>query len=327
VVSVLNGYQETAPIIAAHQLGIFPEIQKRPQVAADVARHCGCDPRGTELLLDALVALGLLHRHGATYVLPREIAPYVVPGHAGDGTGMLEWAAEMYGMCGDMARAVREGSPRIRLTSDALIEGDPARVRRYIRAVHTVSREAAGRVTELMPLTAGSSLLDVGGGSGVFSAEYARRTPGLRATLFDLPPTLDAAREILQAEGYETTPEFYPGDYRSDPFPGTFDTILLSNVLQTESEENATNLLKKSWAALRPGGTLLVHGMMPEAEGPVTPASALFSLRMYLLFDSGRGWSADQVTDWLAREQFGVRAIRSLGSPFHSKLIVASRIE
>jgi SAM-dependent methyltransferase len=327
LVSILNGYQESAPLIAAHALGIFPEIQKKPQVAADVARHCDCDPRGTEVLLDALVAIGILHRHGATYVLPREIAPYVVPGHAGDATGMLEWAADMYGMWGDLARAVREGSPRIRLTSDALIEGDPARVRRYIRAVHTVSREAASRVAELAPLRSGLSLLDVGGGSGVFAAEYSRRTPGLRATLFDLPPTLDAAREILETEGYEAIPEFFPGDYRSDPFPGTYDVILLSNVLQTESEENAVNLIRKSWEAMPPGGTLLVHGMMPDAGSPITPASALFSLRMYLLFDGGRGWSAEQVSEWLARERFGVRAIRALGPPFHSKLIVASRIE
>jgi SAM-dependent methyltransferase len=326
-VSVLNGYQEAAPLIAAHALGIFPEIQKQPQVAADVARHCGSDPRGTEVLLDALVALGLLHRHGATYVLPREIAPYVVPGHAGDATGMIEWAADMYAMWGDLARAVREGSPRVRLTSDALKEGDPARVRRYIRAVHTVSREAAPRLAALAPLLPGSSLLDVGGGSGVFAAEYAQRTPDLRATIFDLPPTLDAAREILETEGYEAMPEFHPGDYRSDPFPGTFDAILLSNVLQTESEENASNLLRKSWESLRPGGTLLVHGMMPEASGSITPAAALFSLRMYLLFDGGRGWSAEQVSEWLARERFGVRAIRALGSPFHSKLIIASRME
>jgi ubiquinone/menaquinone biosynthesis C-methylase UbiE len=326
-VSVLSGYQESAPLIAAHALGIFPEIQKRPQVAADVARHCGCDPRGAEVLLDALVALGLLHRHGATYVMPRDIAPYLVPGHGGDATGMLEWAAEMYDMWGDLPRAIREGSPRIRLTSDALIEGDPARVRRYIRAVHTVSREAAPRVAGLAPLLPGSTLLDVAGGSGVFAAEYARRTPGLKATLFDLPPTLDVAREILEAEGYDDPPAFYPGDYRTDLFPGTFDAVLLSNVLQTESEENAAVVLRKAWEAMRPGGTLLVHGMMPDADGPLTPASALFTLRMYLLFDAGRGWSAEQVTEWLERERFAVRATRALGQPFHSKLIIASRLE
>ena len=327
LLNVLNGFQESAALIAGHSLGFFPVIHKKPQVAADVARHCNTDPRGTEVLLNALAAIGVLHCHGGTFVLPREFAPYLVPGHAGDATGMVEWAPELYDAWGDLPRAIREGTPRIRLTSDALLTGDPARVRRYIRAVHTVSREAAERVTELAPLLPGSSLLDVGGGSGVFAAEYARRTPDLNATLFDLPPTLDVAREILQAEGYEERIRLHPGDYRTDPLPGPVDTVLLSNVLQTEGEENASALLRKVREATRPGGTLLVHGMMPDATNAPSMAAALFALRMYLVFDSGHAWSTEQVAEWLTREQFAVRAIRPLGNPFHSKLIIASRLE
>lgn len=327
VQSILMGYQQSAVLLAAHSLGVFPEIQKRPQVAADVARRVDADPRGIETLLEALVALGLLHRHGATYVLPRELAPYLVPGPDGGASGMLEAAPELYAAWGDLARTVREGAPRVRLDSDALLEGDPARVRRYIRAVHTVSREAAERVTEMAPLLPGSTLLDVAGGSGVFAAEYARRTPDLQATLFDLPPAIDVAREVLRDEGYEDNVTFHPGDFRSDPFPGPVDTLLLSNVLQTGSEEQATEILRKAWDAIRPGGTLLVHGMMPSGTGPASAAQALFAVRMLLVFDSGRAWSADQVSEWLARERFAVRSTRPLGAPFQSTLIVASRLE
>src|SRR5712671_1053988 len=327
LITALNGYQESAALLAAHELGFFPEILRQPQIAADVARRLGTDPRGTEILLDAVVALGGLHRHGATYVLPREFAPYLVPGHDGDATGMVEWAHELYGMWGDLARAVREGSPRLRLTGDALLEGDPARVRRYIRAVHTVSREAAPRVAELAPLLPGAALLDVGGGSGIFAAEYARRTPELKATLLDLPPTIEVAREILRVEGVEDLVTFYPGDYRTDPFPGPVDAVLLSNVLQTESEETAGIVLRKAWEALRPGGTLLIHGIMPDSQATPSPAAALFAVRMFLVFDMGNAWNADKVGEWLARERFAVRATRSLGSPFQSKLIIASRLE
>lgn len=327
VQSILMAYQQSAVLLAAHALGIFPEIQKKPQVAADLARRLDADARGVETLLDALVAMGILHCHGSTYVLPRELAPFLVPGPGGGATGLLEAAPELYAAWGDLARAVREGAPRVRLDADALLEGDPARVRRYIRAVHTVSREAAERVTEMAPLLPGSSLLDVAGGSGVFAAEYARRTPDLQATLFDLPPAIDVAREVLRDEGYDDIVAFHPGDYRSDPFPGPVDTLLLSNVLQTGSEEQATEILRKAWEAIRPGGTLLVHGTMPGGAGPVSVQQALFAVRMLLVFDSGRPWSADQVSEWLARERFAVRSTRPLGAPFQSTLIVASRLE
>ena len=167
----------------------------------------------------------------------------------------------------------------------------------------------------------------VSGRSGIFAAEYARRTPDLKAFVFDLPPTLEVARSILRAEGLESAVEYAPGDYRLDPFPGPVDTILVSNVLQTESEENVLLILRKAYEALRPGGTLLVHGTMAEASGTPSAPLALFSLLMYVLFDNGRAWSGEKVSEWLAQERFGVRAIRPLGSPFHSKLLIATRLE
>ncbi|MGE5176765.1 MAG: methyltransferase [Hyphomicrobiales bacterium] len=324
---LLSAFQQTAVLSAAYSLGIFSEIHRRPLVAADIARHCASDPRGVELLLEALVALGVVHKHGASYVLPREMAPYLVPGEGGDATGLIEGIPDAYHAWGDLERGVREGTPRDPLGSDALLTGDPGRVRRYIRSVHTGSREAAHRIVELAPIPPGSSFLDLGGGSGVYAAEYARRTPGVTAHLFDLPPTLEVAREILLDEGYEENVTFHPGDYRTDPFPGPVDTILISNLLQTESEEHALGILRKAWEAIRPGGTLLVHGMMSDEEAPPSAPLALFSLLMFLVFEHGRAWSVQRIHGWLAQERFGIRATRELGPPFHSRLILATRLE
>ncbi len=325
--SLLSGYQITAAVHAAFANGIFTELHRNPQGASDVARACAIDPRGTELLLDVLVAVGVLHRHGPTFVVPRDLATYLVPGLDGDATGLIESTPDLMSAWTDFARGLKEGKPSYRLTSDALLAGDPERVRRYIRAVHTNSREAARRVAEMSPLLPGTSLLDVGGGSGIFAAEYARRTPDLKAHLFDLPPTLEVARTILRAEGLEDAVEYAPGDYRHDPFPGPVDSILISNVFQTESEETSLLILRKAHEALRPGGTLLIHGFMSESSGPQPPPVAMMSLTMYVRFDHGRAWSAEKILEWLAREQFGARFIRPLGPPFHTKLILATRLE
>ncbi|HYQ88049.1 MAG TPA: methyltransferase [Candidatus Binatia bacterium] len=324
---VLHAYHESAALFAAHALGVFPTIHQTPQVAEDVARRCNADPRGMERLLNALVALGLLHKHGATYVVPRELAPYVVPGVDGDATGMLDLSSELYREWGDLARAVKEGVPLHRLSSDALLGGDPNRVRRYIRAVHTNSRQAARRVVEMAPLLPGTTLLDVAGGSGIFAAEYARATPDLKATLLDLAPTIEAAQEILTAEGLEDRVTYRTGDYRSDPFPGPVDALLLSNVFQTESEEVGHTILAKAREAIRPGGTLLVHGVMTDPDATKPSETVMFSLLMFALFDKGRAYPAETLSDWIAQAGFGVRFIRPLGHPFRSKLILATRLE
>ena len=323
----LHAYQESAALFAAHSLGLFPVIHQKPQTSEDIARRCEADPRGIERLLNALVGLGMLHKHGATYVLPRELAPYLVPGVDGDATGMLDLSADLYGSWRELARGVKEGVPLHRLSSDALLDGDPARVRSYIRAVHTNSRRAARRVVEMAPLLPGTTLLDVAGGSGIFAAEYARATPDLKAILFDLAPTIEAAHEILTAEGLEDRITYRTGDYRSDPFPGPVDAVLLSNLFQTESEENGRLILSKAREALPPGGTLLIHGVMTDPEEFKPAEAAMFSLLMYVLFDEGRAYSAEAISEWLAQEGFGVRFTRHLGPPFRSKLILATRLE
>ena len=317
----------TAALMAAYSLGVFRELHARPQTAADLARACDSDQHGMEALLGALVAIGAVQRHGPTCVLSRDLAPYLVSGVDGDATGLIEMAGELYGAYAGLARAVREGKPLYPLTGDDILQGGSDRVRRYIRAVHTGGREAARRVVQMAPLLPGSSLLDVAGGSGIYAATYAQQTPDLVAHLFDLPPTLEVAREVLAAEGAENSVTFHAGDYRHDPFPGPVDTVLLSNVLQTENEENVRGILKRAWDALAPGGSLLVHGVMVDAGvspgGPV----ALFSLHMFSLFGHGNAWSAEKVCEWLAQERFGVRFTRPLGEPFHSKLILATRLD
>jgi cyclopropane fatty-acyl-phospholipid synthase-like methyltransferase len=324
---LMFGYRGTAAILAAHSLGLFTEIHRQPQIASDLARRCHADPRGVERLLNALVAVGILHLHGSTYVLPRDLAPFVVRGADGDATGLLDLETEMYAAWGNLAHGIRTGTPLYRLGSDALLSGDIERVRRYIRAVHTGSREAARRVADLAPLPPGSSLLDVAGGSGIYSAEFARRAPGLSALLFDLAPTIEVSREILAAEGLDGRVEYRVGDYRYDPFPGPVDAILLSNLLQTESVERAKQILAKAREALRPGGTLLVHGIMTDRAGigpPLEPV--IFSLLMLVAFDDGRAYSAEQITEWLTETGFGVRSTRPLGPPLPSTLIQATRL-
>ena len=325
--AALSGMQQTSALVAAYNLGFFKEIFRRPQSSDDVARTCGTDPHATRALLEALVAMTLLQRHGPTYVVPRDLAHFLVPGVDGDSTGWLDLAGDLYGAWGDLTRGVREGIPRFPLTGDDILNGDPSRVRRYIRSVHTGSRDAAGRVAQMAPLLPGSTLLDVGGGSGIFAATYARVTPDLKATLFDLAPTIEVARDILHAEGLENTIEYHPGDYRNDAFPGPVDAILLSNVFQTESEEHILGILRRAQEALRPGGTLLVHGVMTDSAPTPPLPIALFSLQMFLLFGEGRSWSVDQTCAWLAQERFGVHFAKPIGDPFFSTLILATRLE
>jgi len=107
-------------------------------------------------------------------------------------------------------------------------------------------------------------MLDVAGGSGIYSTTFAQRQPTLRATVFDLPTIVRFAQEIIARYGMQERVRVYPGNYLQDDFAGGNDLVLLSNSLQTEGVTTCRMLLGKVFKARAPGGQLVIHIIRPH---------------------------------------------------------------
>jgi predicted O-methyltransferase YrrM len=118
------------------------------------------------------------------------------------------------------------------------------------------------------------SLLDIGGGSGIYSCALAARFPELRATVFERPPVDRIAREAIEKQGAAERVSVAAGDMFRDELPRGFDAHLISNVLHDWDEPEVRALLAKSYAALAPGGLLIIHDAHINAEktGPLPVA-------------------------------------------------------
>ena len=64
-----------------------------------------------------------------------------------------------------------------------------------------------------------TSLMDVGGGTGVFLAAVAKRNPNLTGTLFDLPEVAGQAAAQFGREGLSDRLTAVPGSFRTDALP------------------------------------------------------------------------------------------------------------
>jgi hypothetical protein len=121
-------------------------------------------------------------------------------------------------------------------------------------------------------------MIDVAGGSGIYSITFAQRQPSLRATVFDLPPIIPFTQEIIADHDMQERIAAHPGNYFLDEFAEGNDLVLLSNSLQTEGGATCRMLLGKVFKALVPGGQLVIHGVMPNADRVTPPQAALFPL-------------------------------------------------
>jgi ubiquinone/menaquinone biosynthesis C-methylase UbiE len=117
-----------------------------------------------------------------------------------------------------------------------------------------------------LPLSESSRVLEVGPGSGFFSAELAERASRGHLELLDLQRQMLAkARRKLDSKGFKNVGYTEADASGGLPFPASsFDAAVLVSVLG-EIPERA-NALQSLHQVLRPGGVLAIHEQIPDAD-------------------------------------------------------------
>ncbi|MEO6808787.1 MAG: methyltransferase, partial [Isosphaeraceae bacterium] len=160
------------------------------------------------------------------------------------------------------------------------------------------ARNVAPVLAKSVPLDQARLLLDVGGGTGIYSIAYLQAHPRLHAIIWDRPEVLKVARELAEESGALDRIRFEPGDMFADPVPTGADAILLSNILHDWDVPECRTLLTRLADALTPGGRLLIHDVFlnDALDGPL--AIALYSASLFTLTE-GRAYSAAEYRSWL----------------------------
>lgn len=121
-------------------------------------------------------------------------------------------------------------------------------------------------------------LLDVGGGSGIYSSTLVAAHPQLTATVLEQPPVDAIARSEIARHGLGDRVAVLTADMFAEPWPET-DILLFSNVLHDWDVPEVRVLLERASKALVPGGLLIIHDAFinDEKSGPLaaTEYSAL----------------------------------------------------
>lgn len=112
-------------------------------------------------------------------------------------------------------------------------------------------------VVDLVPAGAAATLLNVGTGDGELVNRLARRYPDLRVTSTDISDEqgwLVADDVRARVELVTRTPE----QIAAAGFGGTYDVVLLSDVIHHVPVADRRTVLSAAWAAVAPGGRLVV---------------------------------------------------------------------
>jgi len=119
---VASGHAEARIIQVAVSMKIFDALKDRSLSVASLASTLSADSRGTELLLNALVALGLLEKTDDRFSLNRVSSNYLVTSSPEYYGHMILFDSALWSSWGSLEQAVRTGSA---LHSPDMFQGDP----------------------------------------------------------------------------------------------------------------------------------------------------------------------------------------------------------
>jgi predicted O-methyltransferase YrrM len=322
VTRALAGWQPARVLMTASRLDVFSLLGDRYLSAREIARGCGTHPHSTKLLLNACVALGYLEKRNGRYGNSPEARELLVkgqPAYLGDAIGHAE---HLYLAWGQLTEAVRTNR---RVTPPPAVSVLPSVHRDFILAMHTRALRSGEALAETLDLTGRKQLFDAGGGPGTYSTFLVRRHPGLRAIVFDLPPTIEIAREVIAAAGLEDRISLRTGDYFRDDFGQGNDVVLLSAVLHSMGPRRCRLLLKKSYDSLVTGGIVAVHEGLIDPDGTSPVWAALFSLNMLVNTGEGRSYSGREIAGWMREAGFVEPVVKPVPPPANTALVIGTK--
>lgn len=306
-----RGVYATALLGAAiGEFKLFARLGAAPCAETQLVDEMGLSARAGNVLLVAMRAMGLVSSDSQGRVALTDLArEHLVPGGPFDVSDYVSQA--------NNTEAVREIIERLRTNKPAgakpqeqgvafiYREGMPSAMekeeaaRKFTLALAGRAKNVAPVLARNVPLGEAKVLLDVGGGTGIYSIACLKRYPNLRAIVWDRPQVLKVAREFAEAAGVADRLRLEPGDMFADRVPEGCDVILLSNILHDWDVPECRTLVSRLASALPKGGRLLIHDafLNDSLDGPLP--IAMYSANLFCVTE-GRCYSAAEYGAWLA---------------------------
>jgi (2Fe-2S) ferredoxin/2-polyprenyl-3-methyl-5-hydroxy-6-metoxy-1,4-benzoquinol methylase len=316
---ILRGFQESRVLLTAVELDLFTAVGSGAR-SDEVSARTGSDPRATEMLLNALVAMGWLAKQDTTFRNSPSSARYFVAGSADDSRAATMHLAHLWRTWSTLTACVRAGTSVLR--QETVARGEEW-TRAFIAAMHRNARARAPLVVKAVGTEGVTRMLDVGGGSGAYSIAFARAKESIEVDLLDLAEVIPIAQGHIESAGLAGRIRTRPGDLRADKFGEGYDLVFVSAICHMLGADENKDLLKRCFAALVPKGRVVIQDFILEPDRTAPKSAALFALNMLVGTQAGSTYTEAEYATWLS--EAGFQDVRHVRLPGPSGLIIGGR--
>jgi len=301
-------FRASKALLSAVELNVFTLLADGPLDLNALSERVGLNERGARDFLDALVAIGMLTRHGdGRYANSAETDLYLdrnKPSYIG---GALESAiTRSYAVWASLTMALRTGKPQsdVSVASNfTALYADETLRDAFVNTMTARTRPVAQALAGRFSWESYSTLIDIGGAQGCLPVEIARVHPHITGGAFDLPPLRPLFDRYVGKHGLADRLRFYSGDFFNDQLPAA-DVLVIGRVLHNWDFATKMMLLKKAYDALPLAGALIVYERLIDDERQVNAGGLLSSLQMLLASSGGFDFTGADCTNWMHETGF-----------------------
>lgn len=296
----------------------------------EVAAGIPLPPYGIKVLLESGLGIGLFYLNANRFVLTKL-------GHVMAHDRMTRINMDVvheicYRGMFDLDTAIREGRPAgLRSLGDwkTFYEGlsslTPRARESWLAFDHYYSDLAFPSALPIVFADRPKRLLDVGGNTGKWAVQCAGFDPDVRVTIADLPQQLEWARATIRGMGLEDRVSVVAMDLLdgSTPFPGEFDAIWMSQLLDCFSEREIVSILRRAAPSLAAGGSLYILELFWDRQQNEIAAFCLQQTSLYfacIANGNSRMYHSADMKRLLGESGLEVLEERDRVGPYHTVL-------
>jgi demethylspheroidene O-methyltransferase len=331
VFDLMSGFVYSQVLLSCVRLNIFSMLQKAPATLDELAARTQLPAAALQRLILSAVSLKLLEpRSRQRYGLGPLGAP--IAAHEGI-RAMVEHNSLLYRDMAEPTDFLRDAwSGHMAAywpyahasTPEQVKAADAVDVARYSALMAASQTFVLEEVLNAFPFADYRCVLDVGAGKGRFVAELAGRQPQLQFQLFDLPQVLALARQNHASMGVKASIAYHPGSFFHDALPTGADLVTLIRVAHDHPDESVRSILRKIFAALPVGGTLMLAEPMANEPGADQTGDAYF--HFYLLaMGAGRLRTVGELSQMLRECGFVHVEPVPNSMPIHTRILIARK--
>jgi SAM-dependent methyltransferase len=306
IFALMNAFQNTEALKTGIELDIFTSIGEGANTSELLARKIGASERGLRILCDYLTIMGLLAKENGCYALTEESALFLDK----------RSPASIHAVTGFLAspwhkRNIEALTAAVRRGGTVGAEGDNSKPQdavwvAFARSMAKLAVPAANFIAELIGAAEGkpSRVLDIAAGHGTYGITIANKNPNAKIVAVDWPSVLAVAEENAEASGVSGRYTARPGSAFDTDLGSGYDFVLLTNIFHHFDIPTCEKLMRRVFAALKPGGKAVTLEFVPNEDRVTPPAAAAFSLNMLVGTDAGDAYTFSEYGKMFANAGF-----------------------